>query len=489
MCVNSDGIIRVIRVPPQAARANKGVNVMRGLESVRRNYFYDDWDEIAASVDKAEGLHPLPAADEQVARARRYRAELLRQGAFFKVPRTINWRVPPEPGAPAAIDIQNLLHLGRVVDALLSAVDRHLHRSSFLRQALGFPPIPEELDLLRHQTGGLDFFRLDLVPDRDGQLKLLEIQVVMGGLGITQALRCAYGPHPELPGTAPAYEEAVLAGYAGWVRNHGQRPPPTPLAAVLGSRLSSYRHDHLVLARHLEQMELAIAPLGRLTVDTEGHLILPDGRKPDIVHRLFRSPSLFSSAPRRAHQILRGVVNNRFYLVNPWKDVLEDKRILTLVHHPRTPQELGRELSPQTLAFLQDHVPSTRSAAPETLADLLDRPRSERAFYLKKGRSFESRELWDGQQVSLRQWRAVCLRARREGDWILQDAVRGDPRPFRYLDPTTQRIRTMRGYVRVSPFYFRRADGEIRMGDVLLTAREERSRVHGASDAVLVVPR
>jgi hypothetical protein len=162
--------------------------------------------------------------------------------------------------------------------------------------------------------------------------------------------------------------------------------------------------------------------------------------------------------------------------------------MLALLHHPQADEVLGHCLSSEEWNRLRRFVPPTRIANPEIIASLLDRPRSQRTVYLKKARSFESRQLWDGQQVSLRQWNAACLRARAEGDWIVQEAVRGEPRAFRYLDFQAQKIREMRGYVRISPFYFRNSSGEITLGDVLITAREERSRVHGASDALLGVP-
>jgi hypothetical protein len=175
-------------------------------------------------------------------------------------------------------------------------------------------------------------------------------------------------------------------------------------------------------------------------------------------------------------------------MVNPWKDWLEDKRVLALVHHPEASTELSKAFARGDWGRLTSFVPPTQLAGPQEIARLLGRPRSQRGYYLKKGRSFESRQLYDGQQVSLRQWEAACLQAREDGDWIVQQTVRGRPWSFQFLDLQRQEMYAMEGHVRLSPFYLRGRDGAVRLGDVLITAREAASRIHGASDAVLVVP-
>lgn len=463
---------------------------MLSLSSCRENYLYKDFQEIVTTAAMAPKVLAMPDRGSRVRKGREVWASLLEQGALFKRVGTVNWRVPPEPVTLLEGLLDELRDIGPLVDRFLQAVDRHLGASPFLRELLGFPACPEEENLWALGRGeALTFFRLDMTMAQGTSLKLFEIQVVMGGLGIAQALRSAYGPHPLLPGTASLYEQAMKRRFIAWCRAHGLGPDPgLPLMAALGSSSSPYRHEHLVLARHLNALELVVAPLGCVRADPVGGLLLPDGRRPVLVHRLFRSPSLFRSAPGRAAQILSAVSARALCLANPWKDFLEDKRVLALVHHPQTRKEMSGDLSEQDWDRLAALVPGTWLAEKERIADLIGLPPSRRGYYLKKGRSFEGRQVIDGYQLSPRQWEAACLRAREEGDWIVQESVHGPSWPLEYLDFANQEIRTMKGYVRLSPFYFRTEDTTVRLGEVLLTAREEKSKVHGASDAILVVP-
>jgi len=463
---------------------------MLPLGSCRRNYLYGDWQEVVASSAMAHKVLSMPDRGGRVSRAREIWASLLEQGAIFKRIGTVNWRVPPGPVALPEGLIQELREIGVLVDRFLQGLDRHLGASPFLRKTLGFPACPEEATLWELCHGEpLTFFRLDMTLAEGGSMKLFEIQVVMGGLGIAQALRWAYGPHPDLPGTARLYEQAIRARFISWCRGRGLGHPTGPLlVAALGSGTSPYRHEHLLLSRHLDATEMVVAPLGCVSADTDGALFLPDGRRPLLVHRLFRSPSMFNNAPRRAARILSGVASGALCLVNPWKDFLEDKRILALAHHAKTREEMSGLLSDHEWDRLMALVPATWIADKERVADLMGLPLSQRGYYLKKGRSFEGRQMVDGNQVSSRHWEAACLRAREEGDWVVQESVYGPPWSFEYLDFQSQEIRTMRGYLRLSPFYFRAEDGTPSLGEVLVTARQEKSKVHGASDAVLVVP-
>ena len=462
---------------------------MLPLEDCRHNYFYDDWDAVEGSVLLAGDVSADSREGDEVLRAKAVTASLLDQGALFKRTHAINFRVCPDALDMPGTLIDEIEDLGRVTDRFLSAVTDTLIEQPSFRNRLGFPACPEELRLLElHRDRPLDFFRLDLAPDEDEKPKLLEIQIVLGGLGITQALRHAYGKHDRLPGAAEAYGEAVRTSYEILRQNFEKPSSGVPLIAVFGADRSAYRHDHLVLSRHLQGMELAVAPMRSMGFTSDGRPTLPDGRSPDVLHRLFRSPGVFEKSPKRAGAILDAVERGLIMVVNPWNDVLEDKRLLAFGYKPEIEKSLQDKLSEEDRAKLRQWIPETGFADPETIADIIGLPKSERAYYLKKGRSYESRFLYDGRQINHRKWEAACIEAKRDGDWIVQEAVAADPRPFRYLDAPTGAIRDMKGYQRISPYYFRSKDGTVRLGDILITAREERSRVHGASDAIMVVP-
>lgn len=451
-------------------------------ESWDTRYLYPDLEEVRRSICSVP-MRKQGSAGE-VSEAWTRWDSLVSQGAFFKALGRINWRVvPTAPAFPRKL-LHQIQELGDLVEALLQSVQKRLGKSPFLREELGFPACSEEEILWEvQQERPLSVLRLDIAMEAGEIPRLLEIQVVMGGLGITHALRAAYGPHPCLPGILPLYEQCL-----GQVAEGLDMEQATPVAAVFGSSRSAYRHEHLVLARSMRRWELVVAPIQFMVGSSEGGIRLPDGRRVAVIHRLFRSPNIFRRPEGPGRRVLEALLKDRVRLLNPWKDVLEDKRLLALVHHPHTPEVLADDLSETQWARLREFVPPTWRATPQRISGLLGLTRGRRALYLKRGRSFESRALFHGRKLSLRQWEAACLAAKEQGDWIVQQEVPSRPWRWRYLDPSSSTIRAVNGYIRLCPFFLRDPGGKLRLADVLITAREESSRVHGASDAILVVP-
>lgn len=454
---------------------------MLGIEACKADYLYWDLEEVARAMEA-----PRPALPEQqgeVALCWNRWDSLVRQGAFFKALGRVNWRVVPDPPRLPLSLLDEITRLGDLVETFLTGVEKHLANSPFLRRELGFPACPQEERLWELERGrALEIIRLDLALERGEHPRVLEIQVVMGGLGITHALRQAYGPHPSLPGILPLYEACLERVKKGIGESE------SGVTVVFGAKRSSYRHEHLLLSRSLKSGGLVVAPLSAMSLSPEGGLALPDGRKVTVIHRLFRSPGIFQRAEAKARMVLEALWENRVRLLNPWKDVLEDKRILALVHHPEAEEQLKDFLDPKRLQELRDFIPCTWRATPERITAVLALSGSKRGFYLKKGRSFESRGLFHGRRLSLKQWEAACMKAKAEGDWVIQKEVESRPWDWRYLEPSSGIMRSMKGYVRLCPFFFRNSRGKMNLADLLITAREESSRVHGASDAVLVVP-
>jgi len=181
----------------------------------------------------------------------------------------------------------------------------------------------------------------------------------MGGLGITQALRTAYGPHSLLLGIAKAYEEALEA-----IPKRGDLPK---VVATLGARNSHYRHEHLCLARHLSTWRMIVAPLFLLEEGPSGVRLGDTGI--GVIHRLFRAPGALKTEPGK--RVLRAVLQGRVILINPWKDFLEDKRLLALVHEDRAEELLEDHLTEGEWKSLQEMIPPTWKATRERLAQVM----------------------------------------------------------------------------------------------------------------------
>lgn len=449
--------------------------VLRNLEECLSDYLYEDSQDIARAVANPPPVKGEEVSGDELLARIRYRA-LVEQGAFFKAIGRVNWRVVPRsPSLPRTL-IQELSLIGEVLDKFLKAVEAQILKSPFLKEFLGFPPGEKEELLLRAQENEpLGMLRVDVVLE-DGRVpKVLEIQVVMGGLGITQALRTAYGPHPLLCGIASGYEEAL-----DWASRGASLPR---VVAILGAKRSHYRHEHLCLARHISSWRMMVAPVSLLG---EGERFLElNGVEIGIIQRLFRAPAALNTL--YGEKVLKALIEGKVVLINPWKDFLEDKRLLALVHDQRAKETLGKRLNDEDWTKLREIIPGTWKLDSPKLAQLVGLSRGSRAFYLKRGRSWECKGLFHGRKLNPRQWEAALRRAKAEGDWIIQEEVRSVARPFTYWDPASGVLKTMMGYTRICPYYFRSRDGSLRLADVLLTARETSSRIHGATDAVMAV--
>jgi len=91
----------------------------------------------------------------------------------------------------------------------------------------------------------------------------------------------------------------------------------------------------------------------------------------------------------------------------------------------------------------------------------------------------------------LLEWTAALERACEEFDsqpWILQEFREARMVEHPYYDPRTGAIETMRGRVRLCPYYFVDQDGRSRLGGCLAAiAPADKKKIHGMRDAILTV--
>jgi hypothetical protein len=395
-----------------------------------------------------------------------------------------SWRVPPSGVTLPGGMLRQLERLGQLMDRVLTGLASRLLRSPAMQAALGFPDCPEEqLLAAEHARDLLGFFKLDVALDERERPFVHDLDIVLSTLGIAQVLRETYGPNPALPGVGAVYSECVRATYGRWCDRRGRTPSPSPtiLAPVLRKKV--WGNDFPCLARgaagELVSCDLADLPWPAF--------VLPDGRSFDVLHRTFPSRGFFAGAPFRSRQILRADLEGQFCLVNPWNDVLADKRLFALLHDLDGRRELEDVLSGEEWSELLSMIPGTWLATESAISRVRGQSRQRRRCYLKPARGFGARDVFSGDSMNGGRWHEACDRAVREGGWILQEAVRAPPRSFRYLDARTNEVREMAGYLRITPHYFRALDGSMRLGEVLITARDHKNRVHGASDALMCV--
>jgi hypothetical protein len=457
------------------------------LVRARGRYHFQDFAALEEAAAAGRALLAAHAGPGEVEAAWRYAGALLGRGLLFKARARVNWRVAARPVVLPPGQLETMRAVGAAIDRFLAAAAAALPGSRWLRERLGFPTWPEQEELLpRAVAQRLVLVRLDFVPDEAGAPRLIEIQTIAGGLGITQGLREAYGPHPGLPGVAAGLDEALQVGYADHCARRGATPRERPLVAVYFNADSDFRHELFVLAAALDGVELVLSPWVR----AKGGVFpcLADGRAPDALFRFFESYKLLASASTFKRLLVERAARGEVCVLNPWLDALDDKRLLAVIHDDEAPRALGGAVTAADWELLRRTVPHTRWLTADAAAALKGRPRSQRGVYLKRGQSSQSRGLVDGQQENGGRFDALLAQAAAAGDWVVQQAVRGAPWDFTWLDQEQGTLREMQGYVRLTPVYTRARDGALRLADVAVTARPQRSRVHGATDACIVVP-
>jgi hypothetical protein len=409
----------------------------------------------------------------------------------------VPWIVPPEPFPLSESERASLERIGDDSARFLEAV----HAAIVEDDAVG-----RRIAAVLHVNGaGGDFARLDAgygrgVPlvrpdafwDEDGRLTVVEIETMIGGLGMCEAMRAAYG-RSVFPGTAEGYVRMLRPLVAGWAETTGIPAPEQPVVtAVVPESKSGYDADFSVFARALEPhgIRLLLARPERLSL-ADGSVRL-DGERVDVIHRFFRLREL--SAGSAEFALLMRVTRERLAcMVQPWKEALEEKALFAFFHDRSLRGYWTDRLGVDAFARLSEALPPTWLVCPDNdalVGGLMSSERKGRPYWLKKsGNSWGGREAVDGAETTTAKWREALAMAREGFDggdaWVLQERRVCRPHAFSLVDGDAVVTKEMN--LRVSPFCFL-GDGGMRLADVFVTGRRS-TKVHGARDAVMVPAR
>jgi hypothetical protein len=191
----------------------------------------------------------------------------------------------------------------------------------------------------------------------------------------------------------------------------------------------------------------------------------------------------------------------------PFKPWLEEKLFLALFWSRPLREFWRRELSERHWLILQKHIPQSWVLDPVPLPhhavlpwlnissweELKTFSQKERDFVLKVSgfspEAWGSRGVTVGSDVSQPEWAAAIDRAIADfphHPHVLMRFAHSRIVEHPYFDPDTGEIRTLRGRVRLCPYYFV-ADGKTRLGGALATiVPADKKLIHGMSDAILV---
>ena len=399
------------------------------------------------------------------------------------------WRWSPEPLRLTRAEARRITSLGHPLARFQQACDALYRRSAAGKLPAWLAELldegkPEWLVRIQRHAGAAGQFPRVIRPDlilTDGGFAMTELDSVPGGIGVAAWL-------------ARTYANAgfdVLGGPDGMVDGFRSLLPQGGVVLV-SEEAADYRPE----------MEWLTRKLGPEWSVTSAEEFEPDGR---AVYRFFE---LFDweSVPS-VRKLADLAVAGKQAITPPFKPHLEDKLWLALLWSPALRKTWESSLRGSHLQRLRELVPFGWVLDPTPLPPHASLPRldahswEEVAGFSQKDRklvlkvsgfhetAWGSRGVFIGHDLPAAEWAARLETALAQSDeqpWILQEFREGRiiEHPVFREDGT---VETLRGRVRLCPYFFTNDAGTTSFGGCLATiVPADKKKIHGMSDGVLV---
>jgi hypothetical protein len=411
-----------------------------------------------------------------------------------------DWLLTPEPFMIGPKLAEQLEKLGHRLNLFNRACNELYQRSvsgkqpGWIADYLDRGKPPELVEYSRRKQFRADLplvIRPDLVLTEDG-FTIAELDTVPGGIGLTAWLNQTYAG-------LGAYD--VVGGATGMVEGFARIFPPGDI--VVSDEAATYRPEMRWLAARLNEAHPP-GPEGEpwRVVDAGHPPSLADHRK--NIYRFFEHfdlPNIPAAGP-----IMEAAARGEVKVTPPFKPYLEEKLWFALFWMRPLREFWRRELSERHFLELQKVIPYTWILDPailpqhavipvleiQSFEELKSFSQKQRDLILKISGFHEtawgSRSVVLGSDSSQVEWQASITSALAEfanHPYILQQFHKGRLVDQPYLQPSTGRIETMRGRVRLCPYYFV-IDGKAELrGGLATICPPDKKLLHGMKDAVM----
>ncbi len=327
--------------------------------------------------------------------------------------------------------------------------------------------------------------RPDLVLTDDGYT-IAEVDSVPGGIGLTAWLNKTYTNigHEVIGGT-----EGMLDGFRTVLPKGGD--------IVISKEAGTYRPE----------MEWVSAQLNAKYPETEWKVFEAETYEPRNGRNVYRFFELFDlpNLPR-VGELMNALAENRVTITPPFKPYLEEKSWFALFWLQPLREFWRRELGEKYFLKLQEVIPYSWLLDPTPLPQHAVIPRleihdwQEAARFSQKERdlllkvsgfsplAWGSRGVALGQDLPHSEWQqriGHALETFEQSPTIMQKFHKGRLVDQRFWDRETNELKTMRGRVRLCPYYFVESD-KVRLRGALATiCPADKKLLHGMSDAIL----
>ena len=344
--------------------------------------------------------------------------------------------------------------------------------------------------------------RPDLILTDEGYI-IAEIDSVPGGIGLTAWLNQTYSQFDDeiIDGA-----NGMLDGFKSVLPNGGD--------IVISQEAATYRPEMEWIATQLEgRAPSRPGTAQRPSLQDQNHwrVVAAENYEPREGRSVYRFFELFDlpNIPNIDH-LLRANTEGRVTITPPIKPYLEEKMWFALFWMQPLREFWRRELGEKYFTKLREVIPYSWLLDPTPLPQHAVIPRleihewHEAAKLSQKDRDlllkvsgfsplgWGSRGIALGSDLAHAEWEKRIYNALatfESSPTIMQRFHKGRLLEHRYLDPDSSELKTMRGRVRLCPYYFVEADRVKLRGALATIAPADKKFVHGMRDAVLVPSR
>jgi hypothetical protein len=358
--------------------------------------------------------------------------------------------------------------------------------------------------------------RPDLILADEGYI-IAEVDSVPGGIGLTAWLNQTYSTFDkEIIGGA----EGMVDGFEGVLPNGGDivisqeaatyRPEMEWLAAQLGRKIVDAGYSMLDEKLHPSSENLAVAGerAGINDPSSSWRVVAAENYEPRDARAVYRFFELFDlpNIPQ-IDNALRANAEGRITITPPIKPYLEEKMWFALFWLKPLHAFWRRELGDKYFIKLQEVIPYSWLLDPTPLPQHAVIPRleihdwHEAAKFSQKDRElllkvsgfsplgWGSRGIALGSDLAHAEWeRRIehALATFESSPTIMQRFHKGRLFEHQYWDQSASELKTMKGRVRLCPYYFVEGDRVKLRGALATIAPADKKFLHGMRDAILV---
>lgn len=423
----------------------------------------------------------MPATTDKLATIR---AAFPKEGLFAEK----DWLLSPEPFAIDKALAKDLDRLGHQLFVFQRACNQLYHQSvkgkqpEWVARYLDAGKPAELIEFSRSKQFREDLpavIRPDLILT-DAGYTIAEIDSVPGGIGLTAWLNQTYA----------ALGADVIGGASGMIDGF-KSVLPNGGDVVVSAEAATYRPEMEWMARHLPGLAVRAAEDYTPTA----------GRDVYRFFELFDLPNL-----PRVSELMRVAGEGAVRVTPPFKPFLEEKMWFALFWLQPLREFWRRELGDKYFIKLQSVIPYTWMMDPTPLPQHAVIPRLEIQDWREAGRlSQKERELllkvsgfsplgWGsrgvsvGQDLPAEEWQRLVEEALATFETeprIMQRFHKARLVDQPYWDPETSEVKTMRGRVRLCPYYFVETERVQLRGALATIVPADKKLLHGMSDAIL----